>query len=152
MNMLKEKLEEIIQQQCLINQVELWGLEISLPKGKKGIIRVYADKKEGINIDELAKLSRDIEVVLDIEEMIPNSYVLEVSSPGLNRKFFKPEQLTQYLGQEIKVKLKTPLNKRKVIKGNLKEVKENIFTIDTGKENIEIDFFETEKINLEYKF
>ncbi len=84
--------------------------------------------------------------------MIPNSYVLEVSSPGLNRKFFKPEQLTQYLGQEIKVKLKTPLNKRKVIKGNLKEVKENIFTIDTGKENIEIDFFETEKINLEYKF
>lgn len=152
METLKEKIIKIIEKQCLINQVELWGVEINLAKGKKGIIRVYADQKQGIDIDTLAKLSRDIEVVLDIEDIIPSSYTLEVSSPGLNRTFFKPEQLKGYLGQEIKVKLKVPLNQQKVIRGTLIDVKEEIFYLDTGKDKLEINFYDTVKINLEYKF
>ncbi|SDN33951.1 ribosome maturation factor RimP [Desulfonauticus submarinus] len=149
---LQQSLEDLIKEQCALHQLEYWGIEISFGRGKKGLLRIYIDKENGITIDELAKFSRELEVVLDIEDIIPGSYNLEVSSPGLNRKFFHPNQLKRFIGQSIKVKLKEPINKQKVFKGKLIKVEQNIFFLQTDKQEIKIDFFETEKVNLEYKF
>ncbi|MDQ7031743.1 MAG: ribosome maturation factor RimP [Desulfonauticus sp.] len=145
-------LEKIAKEQCSIHNLELWGMEFSFGKGKKGFLRIYVDKENGVNIEELAQLSRDLEVVLDIEDVIPGSYTLEVSSPGLDRKFFNPLQLQKFIGQQIKVKTKSPINKQKIFKGELVKAKDNLFTLQINQKNMDFDFFETEKVTLEPKF
>ena len=116
------------------------------------MVRLYVDKENGVSIDQLAKLSRDLETVLDVEEVVPGSYVLEVSSPGIERKFFKPEQLANFLGEEIDVKLKQTIDKVKRVKGRLVKVEGNIFSLQTAKDCLDIDFWATEWVRLRAKF
>jgi len=148
---IQKQIEQIAKEQCVIHQLEFWGLETSLG-GKKGVVRLYVDKRGGVTIDQLAKLSRDLETVLDVEDVIPGSYILEVSSPGLERKFFEPGQLANFLGQEVDVKLKQTIDKVKRVKGVLVEVKGHIFSLQTAKDRLDIDFFTTEWVRLVAKF
>jgi len=151
MQEIRKQIEQIAQEQCAIHQLEFWGLELSLG-GKRGLVRLYVDKENGVSIDQLAKLSRDLETVLDVEEVVPGSYVLEVSSPGIERKFFKPEQLANFLGEEIDVKLKQTIDKVKRVKGRLVKVEGNIFSLQTAKDCLDIDFWATEWVRLRAKF
>lgn len=106
---------------------ELWGLEY-LPSGRHSLLRVFIDHENGISVDDCEKVSRQISAVLDVEEPISEEYVLEVSSPGLDRILFKPSQYLTYCGQMIFVRLVSPMpspagsgGSRK-FKGILKEV------------------------------
>ena len=106
---------------------ELWGLEY-LPSGQHSLLRIFIDHENGIQIDDCEKVSRQISAVLEVEEPIAEGYVLEVSSPGLDRTLFKPSQYLAYCGQTIFVRLVSPVpspagsgGSRK-FKGVLKEV------------------------------
>ncbi len=76
----------------------LWGVEFQ-PAGRS-ILRIYLEGPEGVGIDECAEFSRLIGLTLEVEDPIPSAYTLEVSSPGLERIFFEPEQLEPYAGSE----------------------------------------------------
>jgi ribosome maturation factor RimP len=87
----------------------LWGVEFAF--GGRSVVRVYVEGEQGgsgVTIDECAELSRLLGLALDVEDAIPGAYVLEVSSPGLDRIFFTSEQLADALGQTLEVMLAAP--------------------------------------------
>lgn len=92
----------------------LWGIEYF--PGARAVIRIYietagesgapaGDENSGAGIDECSRASRLIGLALEVEDFIPSSYVLEVSTPGLERRFFKPGQLAAALGRRVEINL-----------------------------------------------
>ena len=87
--------------------LDIWGVEAQY--GKRAVIRIYVEGQDGVDIDKCAELSRLLGLTLDVEDIIPEAYVLEVSSPGLERMFFTPEQFGAYLGKTVEVALHSPV-------------------------------------------
>ncbi len=111
---------------CRAMGLELWGMDYAPgPGGKKGILRIYIDSSQGVSVDQCAEISRQLSVALDVENIVPGSYTLEVSSPGLDRVFFTPDQLKAFTDHEIKITLKEPRDGRKNYSGILKEISDD---------------------------
>ncbi|MDR2488618.1 MAG: ribosome maturation factor RimP [Desulfovibrio sp.] len=103
--------------------LELWGIELAF--GGRSIVRVFVENENGVSIEQCAELSRLLSASLDVEDCIPGAYVLEVSSPGLERTFFSAEQLARALGQKVEITLHRPQAAwpgRKKFRGLLQEV------------------------------
>ncbi|MFN2266699.1 MAG: ribosome maturation factor RimP [Desulfonatronovibrio sp.] len=145
----KNTVSEIVQTNCQIMGLELWGIEyFPGPGGKKGIVRIYIDSEQGVNIDQCAELSRQLSVVFDVEDIIPGSYSLEVSSPGLDRLFFRLDQLVKYIGQKLKISLKKPLDGRKKFTGILSSVQQETVVIEHDSQQLEFDWNQIDKARL----
>ncbi len=100
---------------------ELWGLE-HLTQGKHSLLRLYIESEAGVQVDDCAKVSAQVGALLDVEEPISGEYVLEVSSPGLDRRLFRLDQYPSYVGEELEVRLRTPFEGRRKFKGVLRGV------------------------------
>lgn len=100
---------------------ELVWVEVSRG-GQRTVVRIFIDKPGGITIDDIAKASREISAFLDVSMPELGNYILEVSSPGLDRYLRKPAHFHQQIGQKISVHLAQPLEGRKNFKGLLKAV------------------------------
>ena len=98
-----------------------WGIEY-LAQGKKSVLRVYIDHEDGINVDQCAKVSRQISAVLDVEDPIRSHYTLEVSSPGMDRLLFTLEQYLAYSGARVQVRLRVPFEGQRKFQGVLNGV------------------------------
>ena len=117
MNEVRKNLEETLREQIEKKGYELIEIEQhSLRKGIKMVL--FIDHENGIGIDDCISVSKTSEVVID-EFIDPESYELEVSSPGLDRKLIKKEDFDRFIGKTIKIKLKEKLNDRKNFKGLL---------------------------------
>lgn len=86
--------------------LSLWGLELAF--GGQSLVRVYLEGENGVSVEQCAEISRLLSLALDVEDAIPGAYVLEVSSPGLERIFFTPEQLAGAVGQTVELTLLAP--------------------------------------------
>ena len=117
MNEIKKSLEETLSEDIENNGYELIEIEQhSLRKGIKFVL--YIDHDNGIGLDDCVSVSKASEVIID-EFIDPESYELEVSSPGLDRKLNKKEDFDRFIGKTIKIRLKEKLNDRKNFKGLL---------------------------------
>ena len=117
MDEVRKNLEETLREQIEKKGYELIEIEQhSLRKGIKMVL--FIDHENGIGIDDCISVSKASEVVID-EFIDPESYELEVSSPGLDRKLIKKEDFDRFIGKTIKIKLKEKLNDRKNFKGLL---------------------------------
>ena len=117
MDEVRKNLEETLREQIEKKGYELIEIEQhSLRKGIKMVL--FIDHENGIGIDDCISVSKTSEVVID-EFIDPESYELEVSSPGLDRKLVKKEDFDRFVGKTIKIKLKEKLNDRKNFKGLL---------------------------------
>jgi ribosome maturation factor RimP len=125
----QEKWQSIISPILVGTSFELVGVEC-VGGGKHTIVRIYIDKPGGINLDDIVHLSRQISVVLDVEEPIKGNYTLEVSSPGLERPLFTAAHFTQQIGQKVFVKTSLAVGNRQNFKGILKDVNENEVQLD----------------------
>ena len=146
----KAKISELARTNCRIMGLEMWGVEyFHGPGGKKSIVRIYIDSDQGVTIDQCAELSRNLSIVLDVEDIIPGTYTLEVSSPGLNRKFFSPSQLKGFTGQRVRISLKESRYGRKNFSGAIHGVDgENIVVRSDSDEEWSFDWDEIDKANL----
>jgi ribosome maturation factor RimP len=134
---------------------QLWGLEY-LGQGRHTLLRIFIDKAGGINIEDCAEASRQISSILDVEDPIKDEYTLEVSSPGLDRILFRPEQFRDYIGSTVKIRLGANQDGRRNFTGILKEVVqqeggsegESSVVITMGAEEITLPFAAIEKANL----
>ena len=97
---------------------ELADLEVRLG-GKGGLIRIFIDKPEGIDLDDCEKVSLAVSALLDVEEPVPGNYRLEVSSPGLDRKLTKVEHFQRFEGETVKVQMRVPIEGRRRFRGTL---------------------------------
>ena len=87
--------------------------------GKSSVLRIFIDKADGISHRDCELVSEQVGTVLDIEDLIPSSYTLEVSSPGLDRKLVKETDYSRFDGKLARIQTRIPLNQRKVFRGRL---------------------------------
>ncbi len=111
------RISEFVEPSIEAMGLTLWGVEVT--SANRPAVIIYIDSKDGVSIDQCAAVSRDVGLMLEVEEIIDSAYVLEVSSPGLERKFFKPEQFPGYIGKKIDIALIFPIEGRKKFKGIL---------------------------------
>jgi ribosome maturation factor RimP len=148
--MIAEKIIEHIKAPIENLDYIFWGIEIeSRSKGKGILARIYIDHEDGISVDDCQKVSKHIAVILDVEDVIPSEYILEVSSPGADRRVFTLEQANMLLGFKFKIKLYQSVNKSKNYKVTLDSIRDNIltFVIDSG-DQIQVDFHNIEKMRV----
>ncbi|TYO99712.1 ribosome maturation factor RimP [Geothermobacter ehrlichii] len=120
--------------------VEDFGLELVeveyRREGSSWVLRIFIDKDGGVTLDDCADLSREIDPVIETEDIIPHAYRLEVSSPGLDRPLKKPADFIRFRDEWIKVKTYERLDpdgrghERKTFVGILKEADEERFRIE----------------------
>jgi ribosome maturation factor RimP len=115
---------EVVEQQ-IQRIVESEGLELVhidyKKQGRGYLLRVDIDKEGGVNIDDCQNVSTQISTWLDVEDPIPAEYELQVSSPGLDRKFYKPADYQKFIGRLVRVKTAKAIRGLHVIVGRLKE-------------------------------
>ena len=126
---------------------QLWGYEYR-PHSESALLRIFIEKKEGISIEDCASVSRQIGAVLDVENIIPVAYILEVSSPGMDRVLFTPDQYQDYLGETIKIRTRTPIDERRNFKGSLIKTNESVVTVKVDNQEFEIPFESIDRARL----
>ena len=134
----EERTEELVLPIVEENKFELVDVEYVKEAGEY-YLRVYIDKPGGINIDDCETVSRRLSDLLDREDFIKEAYILEVSSPGLDRPLKKDKDFERNLGKEVELKTYKPIDKRKEFTGTLKSYDADTVTIDTGPDG-EMEF------------
>ena len=95
---------------------ELWGLEY-LSGGNRATLRVYIDTPSGVTLGDCERVSHQLNGVLDVDDPVRTVHTLEVSSPGVDRILFKPHQYAAYIGREVDLRLRFPLEGRRKFVG-----------------------------------
>ncbi len=126
---------------------ELLGIERGRSLGGR-LVRLFIDKASGISANDCEAVSRQVSNVMDVEDAVGGNYVLEVSSPGIDRPLFTLSQHTQYLGARIKVRLGSLIEGRRRIIGILKEVTDDSILIEIEEGCLTVPFREIERSNL----
>jgi len=114
---------------------ELWGIE-KLQQGRQVVLKIYSESADGINVDDCARVSRQVSAILDVEDPIPGEYMLEVSSPGVERRLFKPEHFNVCKGEKVQITLRQAFDGRRKFKGLLcgLEDEEVVIRVDDAQE------------------
>ena len=113
-----DELRELLEPALERLGYELTDLEAKLGGGS-GVIRVFIDRPDGIDLEDCEKVSLAVSALLDIEDPLPGQYNLEVSSPGLDRKLTKSEHFQRFMGKTVKVQMRFPIEGRKRFRGAL---------------------------------
>lgn len=136
--------------------LKAYGLELAdveYQRESQGwVLRVLLDREGGVTIDDCAQVSGELGTILDVREIIPNPYVLEVSSPGLTRPLKKPEDFQKYRNHLVKVKTFEPLEGRKNFKGTLLGLEGDLVRVAVDGQDYEIPLKSIAKANLEIEF
>jgi len=102
--------------------VDLWGIEY-LVQGKHSTLRIFIEKTEGgVDIDDCERVSRQVSALMDVEDIIPEAYTLEVSSPGLDKLLFDRSHFEVCAGSLVKIRLKMNYEGRRNFKGRLQGI------------------------------
>jgi len=132
---LEQKLTEMISAPVQALGYELVGIEFI--RGRQSTLRIYIDSEKGITVEDCADVSRQVSAVLDVEDPITVAYSLEVSSPGLDRPLFAAEHYTQFIGEELSVVLRIPMQNRRKWQGIIKTVDGEMITVTVeGKDEV----------------
>lgn len=144
-----ERIQKIAAQVSEENNVEYVHAELS-GTGKKSVITVFIDKPDGVTHEDCARVSRTLENVLDAEDFIPSAYVLEVSSPGLERGLYNLRDFEKFVGSLAKVKIDKAVNDQKNFRGRIVRVENNeIIFEDKTSGVVRFDYGTVVKANLE---
>ena len=147
----EETLTELIRPEVEGLGCTLWGLT-SPSQGQKRIIRIYIEDEGGATIDRCAKVSRQVGLMLEVEDIIPGAFTLEVSSPGLDRRFFSTEQMKKYIGKKMTAKSYEAIEGRRKFTGELKSIGEYNFTLDIDNENVRLHWSDLKEVRLVHEF
>jgi ribosome maturation factor RimP len=163
-----ERVREIADRVAASSGLEVVEVEI-LGGGKARMVRVFLDKPaagaeplSGVTHGDCANFSREFGTILDVEDVMPGSYTLEVSSPGLDRRLIKPADFSRFTGSRLKLTTRQPVDNNRHFEGRLESFTNGRLTLDlsvashksrkkmgpAAGEKIEIDFANVEKANL----
>ncbi|MEY4641732.1 MAG: ribosome maturation factor RimP [Pseudomonadota bacterium] len=143
----EETIRKIVEPVIAALGFQLWGIEY-LGQGRHTLLRVYLDKEGGINVDDCAEASRHISSILDVEDPISSEYTLEVSSPGLDRLLFTLDQMRQYVGATIKLRLTENFEGRRNYSGVLAEVSNDEIVLVAEQNRYVFPYESVEKTNV----
>lgn len=111
-------------------------------------LRVYIDSPQGVTVDDCADVSRQLSAILDVEDPIPGSYTLEVSSPGLDRPLVSPADFRRFQGATVKIRLRHGLDGRRNFTGRLMETTAEGVVVEVDRERFTLPFADIERARL----
>ncbi|MDG1708337.1 MAG: ribosome maturation factor RimP [Emcibacteraceae bacterium] len=119
------------------------------PRGEASTLQIMAEKEDGtMTVEACAKISREISVILDVEDPIESEYNLEVSSPGMDRPLTRLKDFVKYVGCEAKVEMNKTVDNRKRYRGKLIGVEEEVILINVDGESHKLNFTDVQKAKL----
>ena len=148
-----DHVREIVERVTASQGLELWDLEFH-SGGKGRMLRIFIEKAEGVTHEDCAHVSREVGTILDVEDPIPGSYTLEVSSPGLDRRLRNAADFERYSGSKIKLLTRELVDNQKHFEGRLKSLHDGRITLEIGgskkhdPRTVEIPLEQVEKANL----
>ncbi len=146
MERVQEKLDAIVHQGAAQAHVEVYHWELRR-LGRQARLTVQVDRPGGVTVDDCARASRAIESLLDGADPISSSYLLEVSSPGVERPLWEPRHYARALGRLVQVKLKPEGTRR----GRLVAANEEAITVDLDGTEVEIPLVQVARAHVVYE-
>jgi ribosome maturation factor RimP len=156
----EERVRAIAERVAATSGLEVVEIELR-GGGKSRMLRVFLDKPGGVTHEDCAQFSREFGTILDVEDVVPGgSYVLEVSSPGLDRKLTRAADYERFTGSKVKLMTREPVNGNRHFEGRLESFRDGRLTLDLSEarrkhrpkqdapQKIEIDLVNVEKANL----
>ena len=132
--------------------LELVHWELVGPAGNF-VLRIFIDKPAGVSHSDCEVVSHQVSTLLDVEDLIPNRYTLEVSSPGLERGLYKRGDYERFAGSRLKLKTVEPIDGQRNFRGRLICIDGDDVRFDAdGRGQIEIPYEKILKANIEYEF
>ena len=114
----------IVERVAAREELELVHWQLVGPPGRS-LLRIYIDKPAGVTLDDCETVSKQVGLLLDVEDLIPSRYTLEVSSPGVERGLYKPADYSRFQGQRIKLKSLQAINGQRNFRGTLEGIEDN---------------------------
>jgi ribosome maturation factor RimP len=146
---IQERVQAIAQMAAIDHGLELVHAEVAGPENKP-IVRIFIDKPEGVTHEDCAEVSLQVGTILDVEDFIHASYVLEVSSPGLERGLYRRADYERFTGRLAKVKTRKPIEGQRNFRGRLLGLDgEDVLIEDLTSGRVRIRLDSIVKANLE---
>jgi len=134
----------------LVTHEGLEMVDVEFRRESRGmVLRLYLDRTGGISLDDLTRVSRQLGDVLDAHDAVPGSYMLEVSSPGINRRLRRPDHFQRFLGKKVRVRTTVPVNGRRDFVGTLQSVDADGIVLAAVGSTYSIRFVEIGRANYE---
>ncbi len=130
-----EKVRGLVERVVTSERLALVDVELK-GRGSNQILKVYIDKAGGVTHADCQTVSEQLSAHLDVEDMFPGPYVLEVSSPGLDRRLVKPTDYVHFAGRRARLVLREPLGDQKVVEGRLAGYEAGRVRLDLGSEGV----------------
>ncbi|HHV77176.1 MAG TPA: ribosome maturation factor RimP [Syntrophothermus lipocalidus] len=142
-----ERVEPIIERELEPVGIDVVDVQYKNQAGR-WVLQVFIDKPGGVDLDTCQQASEIIGRALDWEDPIPHSYVLEVSSPGLDRVLKKDKDFERFTGKKVTVKVREPINNQKNFKGLLLGLRDGKIMVDLGDRILEVSRTEALQVRL----
>jgi ribosome maturation factor RimP len=127
-----DKVREIAERVAASSGLEVVEVELR-GGGKSRMLRITIDKPAGVTHEDCANVSREVSTILDVEDAVPGgSYLLEVSSPGLDRRLSRPADFKRFTGSLVKLTTREPVGGNRHLEGRLQEYRDGRITIELG--------------------
>ena len=143
----KKYISELLTKDIQTLGCTIWGVEL-FGRQKNQTLRIYIDNKDGISVEDCERVSKHVIKVLDVNNDFSNKYLLEVSSPGLDRKFFYEDQYQDYINSSVNVKYLNSSKDKVTIQGIMTKVTDSALFLGSEQETIEIPFSSIIQANL----
>jgi ribosome maturation factor RimP len=151
-NLDKESIGSIIERVAAREGLEVVHWETTGPRNYF-VLRIYIDKPGGITHADCEVVSNQVGTLLDVEDLIPHQYTLEVSSPGIERGLYKPADYERFAGNRVRLKTSESINGQRNFRGKLLGINQDAVSLEIdGVGRVEIPYDKIARANIEYEF
>lgn len=153
LKIMRRELRELVEPILAGRGMSLVELIYAPQRGGRALLRLFIDKPGGVDVEDCADVSRDVSDLLDVNEhLIPGPYLLEVSSPGLDRPLRTRDDFVNHLGQKVHVRLYNAIDGRRNFRGILAEVNEGTLLVEADGQRHRLPLDDLDRANLIYGF
>ena len=146
------KIEAIAERVAETEGIEIVEVELK-GGGKNRFLRISIDRPEGVTHADCELISHQVGTILDVEDVVPGAYTLEVSSPGVERKLVKYKDFERFTGKKIKVSLREPVENSRRWEGTLASCADGLIHLEVAEgKRIQFPFDQVEKANLKFEW
>ena len=146
-----EKVREITERVGADKALEVVDVQM-LGGGGTRVLRIFIDKPEGVTHADCEFMSHQVGTILDVEDVVPGHYTLEVSSPGVERKLLKPGDFERFQGKKARITLHEPVENQRNWEGTLAGYQDGLITLETAGKIVHFRLDQVAKANLKFEW
>jgi ribosome maturation factor RimP len=145
------KIEEIAERVARSEGIEIVEVELK-GGGRNQLLRISIDKPQGVTHSDCELISHQVGTILDVEDVVPGHYTLEVSSPGVERKLLKPVDFERFQGKKVRITLHEPLDNQRNWEGTLAGYHDGLISLEAAGKTVQFRLDQVAKANLKFEW